>query len=269
MLSNEFKIGFVGLGRMGSALLNGFLESGLENKNVCFVETDLDKQRVLSKEFGIDNVTLKELIMSVDILFLCIKPQGVSAFLEEVSAYLPSRLCIVSVCAGVRLTTLQSVHHPQPVIRVMPNTPVMVGVGVSAYSASENVLDSHLTFVTQLLESVGMVVSVEESQLDAITGLSGSGPAFVYQLINSVAQSVQEDGIKYEDAVQIAAQTFLGAAQMIRQTARLPQELTDEVTSPNGTTAAGLSVFESEDIHSSLQSVIRSAINRSIELSKE
>ena len=131
------------------------------------------------------------------------------------------------------------------------------------------VLDSYLMFVTQLLESVGMVVPVEESQLDAITGLSGSGPAFVYQLIDSFAQSVQDDGISYEHAVKIAAQTFLGASQMILETSRSPKELTDEVTSPNGTTAAGLSVFKTEDISSSVHSVIRSAINRSIELSKE
>ena len=269
MLLNEFKIGFVGLGRMGSALLNGFFDAGLKSQNVEFVESDVEKQQSLSQEFGIRSSSLKELITTVDIVFVCIKPQGVSAFLKEISSYLPSTLCMVSVLAGVRLATFQSINESQPVIRVMPNTPVMVGEGVSAYAATKGVLDGHLEFVTRLLKSVGMVISVEEDQLDAITGLSGSGPAFVYQLINSVAQSVQQDGITYEDAVQIAAQTFLGAAQMIRQTARLPQELTDEVTSPNGTTAAGLSVFESEDIHSSLQSVIRSAINRSIELSKE
>lgn len=269
MLNESVKIGFVGLGRMGSALVSGFISQGLDPKQVSFVDSNPQTSEAAVSSLGIELVTLEALMAKVDVVFLCIKPQQVEAFMNSVREFLPENVTIVSIAAGVPVSGFQTVHATQPVIRVMPNTPVLVGEGVSAYAVSSTVSEAHQRLVSQLLSSVGMVFNVPESQIDALTGLSGSGPAFVYRLARVMADAILAEGVDSSIARLAAAQTFVGAGKMLLNSDQSPEELIAEVTSPNGTTAAGLEVFDRSSIESELTAVVQRAVARAKELSEE
>ncbi len=263
------KIGFVGLGRMGSALVSGFLSQGFRPDHVFFVDSNPETAKAATDSLGIVAMDLNTLLQEVDVLFCCIKPQQVSAFMDSVKADLPKETTIVSIAAGVPIDRFQVVHSDQPVIRVMPNTPVMVSEGVSAFASSVQVSEEMESTIVDLLSSVGIVVKVPESQIDAMTGLSGSGPAFVYRMARVMADAILAEGVDSSIARLVAAQTLVGAGEMLLSTDKSPDELIAEVTSPNGTTAAGLEVFDQSTIDQDLTAVVQRAVARAKELSEE
>lgn len=211
-----------------------------------------------------------QVLASADVVVLAVKPQKMSEVLTRVTSLVTPRHLLVSIAAGIPLIKLANGLPPGTrLIRVMPNTPCLIARGTSCYSRGPTATKKDGILVRKLLESVGSAWEVEEQQLDAVTGLSGSGPAFVYSLIESLSQGGQEMGLPAELALQLAAQTVRGAAEMVLATKLEPAALRDQVTSPGGTTLAGLEALAKLGGPSAFQAAVEAATQRSIQLGQE
>lgn len=265
------KLGLVGCGRMGGALAIGAIEAGaVEAKDILAHDVRPEAVEDLTAESGIPGAAnLNQLITECDVLLLCTKPNDAHAVLREVaSSHIEeSSLLIISIAAGLTLQTMEAyvLNHAR-VIRAMPNTPALVGKGAAAYTLGTAATNSDGETAAKLLGSVGSVVEVKESLMDAVTGLSGSGPAYVYLLIEALADGGVRNGLPRDKALELATQTVLGAATMVQSTGLHPAVLKDMVTSPGGTTIAGLSTLEAAGFRSACIDAVTSATDRSKEL---
>jgi pyrroline-5-carboxylate reductase len=261
-------LGFLGAGKMASALVHGVISSGAV-KPAEIVVSDLyaaasDK---LSKATGVAVAgTNAVLVEKADAIVLCVKPNDALDALREVSAKLKGKL-VISIVAGLDAKSLESAAGSAArVIRVMPNTPALVGQGAAAYSLGSTATEEDAGLVEKILSGVGMAVRVKESLLDVVTGLSGSGPAYVFTVIEALADGGVLMGLPRDLALKLAVQTVLGAATMVRDTGEHPAVLRDQVASPGGTTIAGLEELESAGLRSALISAVRAATERSRQL---
>ena len=265
------KIGFIGAGQMATALAGGFLRKGLVN------ETDLfayDISEAASSNFSSlvgakIFPSLAELVADTDLIFLAVKPQQVESVLKELRGIFDTQSpkTLVSIVAGVTIGKYREILGANAsVIRVMPNTPCLVGCGVCGWTPSENVSGKDVEFVQTLLDTVGISVQVPEKQLDAITGLSGSGPAFGYLILEALSDGGVRMGLSRDMSTRLAAQTLKGAAEMVLKTGEHPGVLKDRVTSPGGTTIAGLVAMEKSGIRSGMISAVIAATERAEEL---
>ena len=261
-------ISFVGGGRMAEALISGVL-SAREYKADQIHVADPDTVRLdhLKRQYGIQiGLTNHEAVALGDIVVLAVKPQVTAEVLKEIGDVLTKRL-VISVVAGVRLGRIIEACGPQArVIRAMPNTPAMVGEGMTALGIGPGVGDNEIACARQIFESVGRVVPIDERFMDAVTGLSGSGPAYVFLMIEAMADGGVKMGLPRETSSLLAAQTVLGAARMVLETGQHPASLKDQVTSPGGTTIAGLHRLEQGGLRGLLIDAIESATKRSREL---
>jgi pyrroline-5-carboxylate reductase len=208
-----------------------------------------------------------EVARGADLLVLAVKPQQVAVALAEISPGLGERHLVVSIAAGVRLATLAAgLPGGVRLVRVMPNTPALVGQSASGYALAASATPADAITVERLLESVGVAYRVEERLLDAVTGLAGSGPAFVYVMIEALSDGGVRMGLARDVALALAAQTVKGAAEMVLTTGEHPAVLKDKVASPGGTTIAGLAALEHGGVRSSLIAAVESATRRSVEL---
>jgi pyrroline-5-carboxylate reductase len=206
-------------------------------------------------------------LASADAVVIAVKPQMMSQALTSVQGAVEPRHLLISIAAGVTLARLtQALPAGTRLVRVMPNTPSLIGMGASCYSRGPTATAEDAALVERLLASVGNVYEVAERQLDAVTGLSGSGPAFIYTVIEALAEGGAAMGLAPELALELAAQTAAGAAAMLRATGLSPAELRDQVTSPGGTTLAGLEVIRRGDVAGALRAAVEAATKRSIEL---
>jgi len=203
---------------------------------------------------------------NADIVILAVKPQ----VLAEVGSQLrvKNSALIVSIAAGVGLGKLQNLFPNNPVVRVMPNNPALVGAGISAISAGEKVMEADLKKVEQIFRSVGEVVDIEEKLMDAVTGLSGSGPAFIYFIVEAMVEAGEKLGLNKAVAEKLAVTTVLGSAQTLLKTKKSPRELREMVTSPGGTTLSGLRVLEERRAAEALTDAVIMAAKRAAELSQ-
>ncbi|MEX2122050.1 MAG: pyrroline-5-carboxylate reductase [Pirellulales bacterium] len=265
----ETRFGFIGAGRMATALARGFVEAGLTKAGAILAS---DPVPAAAAEFTqatgarttSDNARVAA---ESDCLFLAVKPQQMSQVFAELRGKLDDRHLVVSVAAGVGLAALaRGLGGAARLVRVMPNTPCLIGQGASAYCLGDSArpADGHL--VARLLESVGLAFEVEEKLLDAVTGLSGSGPAFAYVIIEALADGGVRMGLPRELALKLAAQTMRGAAAMVIQTNEHPGVLKDRVASPGGTTIAGLAALEAAGLRAALIAAVEAATRRSAEL---
>jgi len=261
------QIGFIGSGRMASALLEGILRAGITSAKNIFVT---DKLPAASKELAAKTgaqarASNAEVAAAAGTLILCVKPGDVPEALKE-CGNLTGKL-LISIAAGVTLGRLKDSAPGKPrVIRVMPNTPVLVGHGAAAYASGPGATDEDLAAADRIFGATGIVVHVKEELLDAVTGLSGSGPAFVYTVIEALADGGVLMGLPREIALRLASQTVMGAAAMVLQTGMHPAQLRDHVTSPGGTTIAGLEALEEAGLRSAMIGAVRAATERSKEL---
>ncbi len=253
---------------MGSALLEGVLGSTLCSPNeVTIHDAYAPAVADCAKKFGVipakSNAAVFE---AAEVVLICVKPADVAATLAESQAVTTSRL-IISIAAGISLAQLEAssgeIHR---LVRVMPNTPALIGKGASGYSLGAKATGSDGEWVEKLLSSVGIAIPVKESQLDAVTGLSGSGPAYVFTIIEALADGGVLEGLPKPIALQLAAQTVAGAAELVIQSGEHPAQLRDNVTSPGGTTIAGLAQLELQGLRSALIEAVRAAADRSREL---
>lgn len=264
-------VGIIGCGKMGQALTMGALRSGALKSEELFLfdifPTAVEALAAESKGKAVDS--LETLIEKSEALIVCVKPAQVTEVLEKVKNSSGSHL-VLSIAAGVALQKMEAAASDKTrVIRIMPNTPALVGLGASAYTLGKNATDEDSAFTEKLLSSVGIVEKVPESLMDAVTGLSGSGPAYIYTMIEALADGGLLKGLPRDQALRLATQTVLGTAQMVSESNLLPAELRDRVTSPGGTTIAGLAALEKGNFRSTVISAVSTATERSQELGGE
>jgi pyrroline-5-carboxylate reductase len=263
-------VGFIGAGRMATALARGCLQSGLVAAEQLLATDPHPEPRQIFREQvpgALVFDTNQPVLAQADVIFLAVKPQVMSAVLTEICGQVTERQLIVSIAAGITLQRLaDGLPQRTRLIRVMPNTPCLVGLGASCFSRGSSATEIDATHVEQILASVGQAFEVPESALDAVTGLSGSGPAFIYRVIESLAAGGVEMGLPPDLALQLAAQTAKGAAEMLLTTGRSPAELREQVTSPGGTTLAGLNELAKLQGAEAFQAAVVAATKRSAEL---
>ena len=266
--STTLHIGFLGAGRMATALAKGWLRAGLVRAGSCRASDPLASARQsfateTGCPAGADNC---EVAAVSDLLVLAVKPQSMPALLEEISTHVKDRL-VVSIAAGITLRQLSAGLGPDcRLIRVMPNTPCLIGASASGYSPGEGAAAEDIALVDRLLNAVGVAFRLPEHLLDAVTGLSGSGPAFVYLMIEALSDGGVRVGLPRDVATALAAQTVMGAAKMVLETQSHPGVLKDMVASPGGTTIAGLHALERAGVRGALMDAVEAATRRAIEL---
>lgn len=262
------KIGFLGTGKMATALAEGFVAGPLDGSQIVGVDPveaaqKSFEQAVSGAQTGADAALLK----NCDVVFLAVKPQVLPSVLTTVQSHLAGGKLIVSIAAGVRMQKLQGwLPDDARLIRVMPNTPCLIGKGASGVSRSESATTKDEELVCELLQGVGIVERVSEPLLEALTGLSGSGPAYVFQIIEALSDGGVNVGLPRATATRLAAQTLLGAAELVLQTGEHPAALKDAVTSPGGTTIAGLQAMEQGGVRAALMNAVQRAVERGQQL---
>jgi pyrroline-5-carboxylate reductase len=265
----EQRIGFVGAGQMGRALAFGFADSGLiEGRQLSAYDPSPGAVQQLSEL--IPEVTIapsgEAVVAEADITFLAVKPQRMEAVARGVAPAVSDRSLIVSIAAGIPLARLAEWLGSDRLIRVMPNTPCLVGDGASGYCAAAGATESDVEVVGSLLGSVGLAVPIEERLMDALTGLSGSGPAYVYTFIEALSDGGVKMGLPRPVASALAAHTVRGAAAMVVSSGEHTAVLRDRVTSPGGTTIAGLAALEQGGFRAAVINAVEAAARRSAEL---
>jgi pyrroline-5-carboxylate reductase len=265
----QLKIGFLGAGKMATALARGFVRAEIVFPRELIASDPVAAAR---KHFG-DEVGAKttesnvEVAKFANVLILATKPDQVASALAEISGAFGKSHVLISIAAGVTLAKLEAnLPANARVVRVMPNTPALVGAGASAFAPGKNATTADAELATKLLSAVGVALQVKESLLDAVTGLSGSGPAYVYQFIEALSDGGVAAGLPLDVATRLAAQTVLGGAKMVLDTGMHPGALKDQVTSPGGTTIEGLHELEKGKLRATVMSAVRAATEKSKKL---
>lgn len=250
MNKTDKKIGFIGCGKMASAIINGVLKSGFADKNnVKGSEVNPEIAESAQKKLGINVITdNKALAMESDVIFVATKPCYVEQVLEEIKTELTPEKLVVSIAAGVSTQKIENVIGQNRVVRVMPNTPALVLEGMSAVCKGSNASMQDVEFVKTLLESIGKCIIVNEDQIDIVTAISGSGPAFFYKVIEDMARAGEKLGLEYDKSLMLATQTAIGSAKMVLARGETPvQTLIDNVATKGGCTFVGITVMNEEN----------------------
>ena len=269
MLSNK-KIGFIGSGNMGEAMISGLIDSGASRpENIICSDIREGLLEEIKGKFGIQVSTSNvEVATDADIVILAIKPQIMVPVLLEIKECLDMSKIVISIAAGVPLAAIETcLDKKLRLIRVMPNVAVAVREGAAAIAAGENTYKEDIDLAMAIFNSVGKSIFLKENNLmDAITGLSGSGPAYIFMIVDALADAGVRVGLARKDALLLASQTLLGAAKMLLETGEHPGPLKDSVTSPGGTAIAGLHTLEKGGLRTTLINAVEAATQRSVEL---
>jgi pyrroline-5-carboxylate reductase len=270
MLENKC-IGFVGGGAMAEALIRGLLKASHVAPSQIIVSDVVGERLVYLKDtFGIGiSADSQEVASKSDILFLTVKPQVMNDVLDIVAPVVSKSTVIISIAAGITIGVLQGKMPGVPIVRVMPNTPVAVSEGMSAIALGKYATKRIEETVAYIFTSVGKVVTVDENAMDAVTGLSGSGPAYAFMLIDALTDAGVRVGFSRQTAILLAAQTLLGAAKMVLETGEHPAKLRDMVTSPGGTAITGIHMLEQHSVRAAMIDAVVAATNRSREMGKK
>jgi pyrroline-5-carboxylate reductase len=262
------KLGFLGAGNMAGALIKGLLHAGVPGAHILASDVKGDRLVHLRAEHGIRTTTNNhELLAEVDVLVLSVKPQVIDKVLTEVGKDVKPSQLVVSVAAGVPIEALEArLPEGSRVVRAMPNTPATVQAGATAIAAGIHAKEDDLAIARELFEAVGRVVVLDEVLLDAVTGLSGSGPAYVMLIIEALADGGVKVGLHRDTALLLAAQTVFGSAKLLLETGEHPGRLKDMVTSPGGTAIAGLHTLESGALRKTMIDAVEAATQRSEQL---
>ena len=265
------QVGFVGAGRMATALAQGLASSGFTPPE-RIIASDVSPQALerFAAETGAETArSNRDVLAAAEVVFLAVKPQQMAEVLAELRDSVTPEHLVISIAAGIPLSTLTSAFGDRcRAVRVMPNTPCLIGAGASAFALGGAATPEDGELVEGMLSTVGLAVAVPESLLDAVTGLSGSGPAYVYQMIEAMSDGGVRVGLPRDVATRLAAQTVLGAARMVLETGEHPGVLKDAVTSPGGTTIAGLHALERGGLRGCVMDAVESATLRSQQLGR-
>lgn len=263
------KLAILGCGKMGAILLQGFFKQGLISADeVVATVQHADKCKTLSNQLGIPFATNnREAVQNADIVLICVKPQVAPQLLEEISGTVRSNQLLISIVASVPIQYIrQRLLGDIAVIRAMPNTPALVGAAMTAITASPLVQPHHMEIAKLLFESVGRVVAVDEKHMDAVTGLSASGPAFAFIILESLAEAGVKVGLPRDLATTLAAQMLFGSAQLVLETGHHPALLKDAVTTPAGCTVDGIIELEKGRLRVTLINAVVKATQRARQL---
>jgi pyrroline-5-carboxylate reductase len=272
MISGKI-IAFLGAGSMAEAMISGMINARKVSPNQIIVSNRSNKVRLeqLEEEYGVKGVARENLNLDkVDIIILAMKPKDAEASLQSIRDLLQPHQLILSVLAGVSTNFLeQNLFHGQQIIRVMPNTSSMIGESATAISSGKHTTKLNITIAKELLQSIGEVFLIPEEKMDIFTGIAGSGPAYFYYLMEHMEKEGLSAGLNAEVTRQIIAQTIVGAAKMIQEQDDTPKVLRENVTSPNGTTAAGLAALQQHGGGNAISQAIKQATHRSKEISTQ
>lgn len=261
------KLVFVGAGSMAEAMISGIGASGLLPGEQIWVtnKQDTDRLKALEQKYRIKRTyDHGELFENADGIVLAMKPKDAAAAIEEIKPYLTEGMLVISVLAGVSIEAIEAAAGKAlAVARAMPNTSAAIGKSATALAVNSKVTETQKTKVKELFDTVGLTTFVEEYQLDAVTGLSGSGPAYIYYLVEAMEKSAEEIGLEKRTAKELIIQTLLGAAEMLTKSDKEPAQLRFEVTSPGGTTEAGISILEQHGVQTAFVSCIKEATAQS------
>ena len=264
-------VGFLGAGNMGEALIRGLLAVDVvPAKSIYATDVRLDRLEQLERQFGVQGVASNtDLVRRADVILLAVKPQIMAAVLGEIAPAVTADKLLISIAAGVSTDRLrQFLGKDVRLIRVMPNTPALVLAGATGIAKAEGLQPGDLETAEEIFGAVGKVVVLDETSLDAVTGLSGSGPAFVALVVESLADGGVQMGLDRQTAMTLATQTVLGSAKLLLETGTHPGQLKDMVSSPGGTTIAGIAALEDGGLRRTLMKAVEAATLRSRELGR-
>lgn len=272
MVQKNNNIGFIGAGNMAEAIIKGLIKSGLYNPDqLAASDSDIDKLKLKARSYGIRTYdSNRELVLSCPIIVLSVKPQVLRGVLSEISGHLTPGHLLISIAAGIPIGLIQELTgKDRPIIRVMPNTPALIQMGISALARGGSATEEHMNKARAIFNAVGKTVITDEKMMDAVTALSGSGPGFVFRIMEAFTQAGENLGFDRETALMLVKQTFLGASHLADESDQPLARLREMVTSPGGTTAAGLASLDEKGISEIINSCTKAACDRSIELGKK
>jgi pyrroline-5-carboxylate reductase len=262
------RLAVLGAGKLGEALLSGMLRAGRSASDTVVVVRREERAKLLEERYGVRAVPVAEAALA-DVLLVTVKPQDIDGLVDELAAHVPPSTLVVSLAAGIPTSYYEKRLAPgTPVVRVMTNTPVLVDEAMSALSAGSHAAERHLALTEDLLRPVGKVVRVPESQQDAVTALSGSGPAYFFFLVEAMTDAGILLGLPRAVAADLLVQTALGAAVMLRDSGEHPVKLREAVTSPAGTTINAIRELENHGVRAAFLAAIEAARDRSVELGR-
>ncbi len=264
-----FRVGIIGAGNMGEAILKGIVEkTDIKPDEIIISDINSERLNFLVEKYGVaateDN---RRLVNMSDVIFLAVKPKDLKKTLTPLKDYFNENKILISVLAGIKIEKIKGIINNTSVVRIMPNTPALIGEGAIGVSFDNLISDEKKIYILSILKSLGFVLEVQEDLMDAVTGLSGSGPAYVFNFIDSLAQGGVKVGLSYNDALKLAVQTVIGAAKMVKELEEHPSVLRDKVTSPAGTTIYGLHALEKGNFKNTVMNAVEEATKRSKELS--
>ncbi|MEF9426860.1 MAG: pyrroline-5-carboxylate reductase [Candidatus Mariimomonas ferrooxydans] len=261
------RIGFIGGGNMAEAIIKGILsQTSQTTKDIVVSEPREKRKYYLHQHYGLETTkSNKDVVSSCNIIILAVKPQDMATVLDEISASITEEKTVISIAAGIPLSNISLKLKTKKLIRAMPNTPALVQEGMTVMSLFECFPDEEIGPIKNIFMSVGQVLVLPEKYMDAVTALSGSGPAFLAFFIEAMVEGGISIGLKKEDAVELAVQTALGTSKLLHA-GMSPSALKEKVTSPGGTTAAGLKVFEEKGLKNIVIEAIKSAADRAKEM---
>jgi pyrroline-5-carboxylate reductase len=268
MADSQFQLGFLGAGKLAGSVIRGLLLKKLCGPNQIIASEPSAEARATLSELNLCLTTENtEVAENADIIFVGVKPQVVLTVLRELGGTVNGKL-VISFAAGIRIASMEAVTNAR-VMRVMTNTPSAIARAATAFAAGTRVTDNDRAKVQAIFNAIGLVVEVTDEQIDSVTALAGSGPAFVYKMIEALADGAERTGLSKEAAFQLAAQTALGAADLALTSGKSPQELIKMVVTPGGTTAAGLREMENRSAAEAISAAVEAAAARGREMSQE
>ncbi len=261
------KVAVLGTGKIGEALLSGMIRAGWAPGDLLVTTRRAERAAELRTRYGVEAVSNTEAAKAADTLILTVKPQDMAALLDELAPHVPADRLVISAAAGITTAFLQErLADGTPVVRVMPNTPVLVDEGMSVISAGSHATEAHLVRAEEIFKPVGKTLRVPESQQDAATALSGSGPAYFYYLVEAMTDAGILLGLPRAQAHDLIVQAAIGAAVMLRDSGEHPVKLREAVTSPAGTTISAIRELENHGVRAALLAALEAARDRSREL---
>ncbi len=269
MALKKKKIAILGAGNMGEALAKGLLRAGKMTADaLTCTDARAERREEIGKRYGVQvTADNRAAAAQADVVVLAVKPQVIDVLLEEIAPAVDARKLVISIAAGVPIAAIaRKLGAGVRIVRTMPNTPALVGAGATALARGPHATDADLEQALSLFEAVGVAVVVEEHHLDAVTGLSGSGPAFVFMAIEALADGGVKVGLARPVAMALAAQAVMGSAKLVLETGEHPGRLKDQVTSPGGTSIAGVHALEQHGFRAALIAAVEAATRRSKEL---
>jgi pyrroline-5-carboxylate reductase len=271
MDSDDITIGFVGAGNMANALIKGLTASGTySQRQLAVSDNDPEKLTSIYEKFGLKGYTSNiQLVEASKVILLAVKPQVIKVVLEEIKHAIKEGHLIVSIAAGIPIKMIQSIiGNNIPIIRVMPNTPALIQKGISAIAGGGTATSSHMDIARKVFEAVGKTIVVDEQMMDAVTALSGSGPGYLFRIMELLTAAARKYGFDDKTSLLLVIQTVLGSAHLADESELSLSRLREMVTSPGGTTAAALDFFEEKGLGDIIEGAIDAAYRRSTELGK-